>query len=186
MTNENDSYIRAFLAIEIPHDIQQKIKYLVDQFCQNNRAEIYWRPLEKLHITLKFFEKIKITNDLVDHIKEALQHIPSFLLKLDKIVSFPPHHGRFIVLQTMHEPSELKQIIEQINSLNLNADKKSFLCHVTLGKIISHPFLFQEDCTNQLNGFWVKHVILFRSRFKGKQTIYSPLERFLLKEYNKG
>ncbi|MDX1900868.1 MAG: RNA 2',3'-cyclic phosphodiesterase [Gammaproteobacteria bacterium] len=181
MTNE--SYIRAFFAIEVPTSVAQQIALLTRKI---NTIPIHWNPLERLHITLRFFEHVHLTelSLLCEKMKNAISVIHPFSIQLKSISPFPSNHSHLIALEPLHESQALTEIVtiirQSCNILQFPDDKKPFRCHITLGKILKTNQQFETIHTESLNPIHVDHITLFHSHIQNNKRVYTILERIFL------
>ncbi|MCK5314570.1 MAG: RNA 2',3'-cyclic phosphodiesterase [Anaerolineales bacterium] len=185
------SVIRAFIAIELSPEIQDKLKHLTSQLKQQlEGVPVKWVPVENIHLTLKFLGNVSITNiEVLERILEAevSNHHP-FEISVGELGAFPSTRRprvAWVKLQTPPDLFEIQRCIEQETArLGYAREKRSFKPHLTLGRV-SRNASFEEvrrvgevlDSFNVgfLGAMRVKYVRLFRSDLKPTGAIYTRI-----------
>jgi RNA 2',3'-cyclic 3'-phosphodiesterase len=129
--------IRLFAALSIPPDIGRVL-----QLRQTGIEGARWRPLESLHLTLRFFGEIRqdVARDL-DSALMAVQVRP-FEIELAGAGSFADGDEINAVWAGVAENAELRRLAEACETAarraGLKPDKRNYRPHVTLA-YLRHP-----------------------------------------------
>lgn len=136
--------MRFFIALEIPSEnlLQfQAIQAKLSKFIPHARIT----DLEKIHLTLAFLgeQNNKLTDQLTQIIREAAENIPSFEVTPAYIDGFPNlHHPQVLWVGVKGDIDKILLIRERIKdslkSLNLPADERRFIPHITIAKLKNH------------------------------------------------
>ena len=132
--------MRFFIALEIPSEnlaqfqaIQQGLHTLIPQVRLTN--------LDKIHLTLAFLgeQPDQLKDKLVQIIQKAVQGIPPFEVTPAYIDGFPNiHHPNVLWVGVKGDIDKILLIREGIKdgleSLNLPADERRFVPHITIAK----------------------------------------------------
>jgi 2'-5' RNA ligase len=134
--------IRAFIAIEIPAEIQKGIARNIADLKKNaGKSTVRWVSTENIHLTLKFLGDISPVN--VEYLQqmlasEANQH-PGFEIQVGTFGCFPnPHRPRtlWVGLQTPPGLASLQRGIESAAAkLGYSPEERSFSPHLTIGRV---------------------------------------------------
>ena len=179
---------RAFLAI-YPSSGVIKLLGKVIQELKKSSPPVRWVDKQNLHLTLKFFgmqsdERIYEIEQLLE---ESLQDAKLFSLKLNGISLFPEDRPR--ILSVSLDPSpELVALKRKIDTTLdqlpfVQRDRRSFLTHITLGRITSP---LAEDKKRQLletpveAGWEIASMHLMESKFTESKPEYSVMQSFQL------
>lgn len=123
--------IRLFSAISIPPEIGQAL-----QARQSGIDGARWRPLEALHVTLRFFGEIR--QDIARDLDAELMSIAGrpFEITLTGAGSFGDGEGVNAVWAGVAESAELRRLAEACETAarraGLKAEKRNYRPHVTL------------------------------------------------------
>jgi RNA 2',3'-cyclic 3'-phosphodiesterase len=158
--------LRLFAALPVPDDIAARLEAL-----QRDVPGAAWRPLETLHITLRFFGEIDeaTARDLDDEL--GLIEVAPFELRLKGAGSFGGHEPRALWVG-VESPPPLARLAERCERAarrtGLPPEKRSFTPHVTLaysrGLTPENAALFLERIGGfQSEPFWADHFLMFSS-----------------------
>lgn len=182
----DESTTRVFFAINLDDSIKHQIHTEIEALKKICNMPIRWVRESQLHLTLRFIADIT-QNQLADiyHQVHFLEETASFDLKLDKIAIFPSQKPRIIGIK-IDLSDELAQLVatlnHQLRGIGLESDERSFLPHITLGRIAK-----PKRKPIALDGLTlpprqrVNKIILFRSELTPDGSIYSVLKEFKLK-----
>ncbi|NOY23330.1 MAG: RNA 2',3'-cyclic phosphodiesterase [Acidobacteria bacterium] len=175
---------RLFLAVPLTDmarnflvDIQEK---LLPVFGRRGRT----RP-ESMHLTVKFLGSVN--NDRITGLKgvvrESVQSIPPFHLKLDQLTAFGKSNAPRIVAASLTPIDSIRFLAERVDqacaSLGFQMEKRPFSPHITIyrPKKPGKPGKIQLDSVIQIP---VQELILFQSELKPDGAVYHVLEIFPL------
>lgn len=133
--------LRSFIAIEIPHLIQESIFALTSKIRQEYpKPGIRWVPINNIHLTLKFLGDVPLKN--LELLKRSLaceiNRLESFSIPFSKTGIFPNINKPRIIwigfnhLQNMIELRELVEITA--SKLGFQTEGRPFFPHITLGR----------------------------------------------------
>jgi 2'-5' RNA ligase len=186
----NNSSIRAFFAVDIPHQVKENIfKIISDK--TSSRKLVRWTSPENLHITLQFIPFIKIIDvtTILHQLKMELQNEKTFYLKLGPLELFPDKNNPTVIslsiLTGKNELIRLAMLIGNIlNRMSYPIETRHFRPHLTLGKLnnCQQKNLLENIKIPALEALLVKEVILFESRHEKEKILYIPFAKIPLKE----
>lgn len=185
------SVIRAFIAIEISSEIQEKLKQLTSHLKQQlEGVPVKWVPVENIHLTLKFLGNVSISN--VEVLKKILDaevasHHP-FEVSVGELGAFPNTRRPRVLWVKLQAPPDLNEIqrcIEQETArLGYAREKRAFKPHLTMGRVARHANSDQVRRVGQvlestnvgfLGAMRVKYVHLFRSDLEPTGAVYTRI-----------
>ncbi len=189
--------IRAFIAIELPGDIQDKLGQLIRQIQAYAPKAVRWVPAGNIHLTLKFLGNISPSNlnNLIQSIQvEALRHrIMEFCV--GGLGAFPNRNRPRVVWAGVTAPPallELQHAVDRETSrLGYPGEERGFSPHLTLGRVSQHANpdevrqvgdALARMSVGELGWVVVKQLILFRSDLQPGGAVYSPLVRAALND----
>ncbi|MFH1478483.1 MAG: RNA 2',3'-cyclic phosphodiesterase [Candidatus Omnitrophota bacterium] len=179
--------IRAFIAVEIPLAIKEKLSLLISDLKKSN-ANVKWVGIEGLHFTLKFLGDIE--KDKVGDISKELKKISSsssiFSVKFSKIGAFPNmNKPRVIWLGISQGENNLislnKKIELSMEELGFQKEGREYKAHLTLGRVRSFENISQlAKIINSLKihikgSVEINKIVLYQSTLTPKGAIYTPL-----------
>ena len=194
------SVIRAFIAIEMPSEIQASL----DKVSANLAAElasipIRWIPAENIHLTLKFLGDVSISN--IELLKEILSAEAvlqtAFEISVGELGAFPSQSRPRVLWVAVQAPPSLQSIRSGLENetarIGYAREKRSFSPHLTLGRVSRNasPREVRKVCevlNNHTVGFLgaarVHDLHLFRSDLKPGGAVYTKLFTAHLKTEN--
>ncbi|MBD3287368.1 RNA 2',3'-cyclic phosphodiesterase [candidate division KSB1 bacterium] len=184
-------HIRAFIAIEIPGKILDKITGIQNEMKQAP-AQISWVKPGNIHLTLKFLGNIDESKieEIVSAIERASAEILPFDIFIKRLGVFP-NFKRPRVIWVGTEQNEIlarlaKNIDMNMSQLGFAREKRGFKAHLTLGRVKGVRGLTEcleiLDINKEFNGgsFIAKEVLLIKSDLKPTGAVYTPLRRIKL------
>jgi len=191
--------IRAFIAIELPKDIQDKL-FSVQLEIQAKvggagKKAVRWVPSGNIHLTLKFLGEVSESNlnSLSDIIKNETARHAAFTLTIRGLGAFPSPHRPRIIWVGSEAPLTLSNLQKGIDlgtqKLGYPGEDRSFSPHLTLGRIAqnAHPDevysisqIFNKYDPGELGQTLVSEIHLFRSDLHPGGAVYTSLMRFSL------
>jgi 2'-5' RNA ligase len=135
------SMLRAFIAVEIPAGIQQKIQQETAHLRKGIHSLVRWVPAQNMHLTLKFLGDVSPNS--VEFIKQMLrteaENISCFDLHLAGIGAFPNLKRPRVLYVGIHAPAALDMLARGIESasrkLGYEPEERPFSAHLTLGRV---------------------------------------------------
>jgi len=190
---DSEKNIRAFLAIEPPEDILQKISGLQEKLKREIRGKISWAKPPGQHLTLKFFGDI--SQDDVNNICAAVQKQtvsePPLNLKIEKLGVFPDdRRPRVLWCGVTGDAEKLitlqKKLDGDFAAIGFPAEERPFRPHLTLARIKDWRDLMGMNealvkyGTFTAGEFVCKELILFQSKLSAQGAVYTKLAEFAL------
>lgn len=135
------SLLRAFIAIEIPSEIQQVIYKTTAPLRAELGASVRWTPPENIHLTLKFLGNISPAqvDSLTSMLRVQADSIPAFEVEVGKLGSFPDAKRARVLWVGLHAPAELAALLRGIESacarLGFEPEKRGFSPHLTVARV---------------------------------------------------
>lgn len=192
--------IRAFIAIELPEDIREKIdeieKKIQTKAGEAGKKAVRWVPTGNMHLTLKFLGEVSGGNlealaGMLEN--ESVRH-PSFDLSIGRLGAFPNLHRPRVIWVGTEAPPELlamqKAIESETRQLGYPSEERPFSPHLTLGRVAQNARpeevsqiarVLGEIKVGELGVIHVENMHLFRSDLHPSGAIYTSLYRFQLK-----
>jgi len=135
------SMLRAFIAVEIPAGIQQKIQRETSNLRKGIDSLVRWVPMQNMHLTLKFLGDVSPNS--VEFIKHMLrteaEKIPGFDIHLAGLGAFPNLKRPRVLYVGIQAPTALDVLARGIESatrrLGYEAEERPFSAHLTLGRV---------------------------------------------------
>ncbi len=186
--------IRAFLAIELPKTVLEKIREVQTEM-KLSRADVRWVNPEKIHLTLKFFGNIEEpkVDEIVEGIGETVHKTEPFFLKVRGTGAFPhSKNPRVIWVGLTDERGILvpfqRELERALEKIGFAAEKRPFQPHLTLGRVNSSrgkdelAWRMEKHQEEEFGEFEVKRVVLFKSDLRPTGPIYTALREVKLGE----
>ncbi|MFA5323097.1 MAG: RNA 2',3'-cyclic phosphodiesterase [Smithella sp.] len=191
--SDSEKNIRAFLAIEPPEDILQKISGLQEKLRREISDRISWTKPEGQHLTLKFFGDIS-RNDVKNICAAVQKRIVSesnLNLKVETLGVFPDaRRPRVIWCGVSGDVERLsvlqKKIDNDLEAIGFPTEDRPFRAHLTLGRIkASHDLTgihtaLARHGTFAAGEFICRKLILFQSKLSSQGAEYTKLAEFAL------
>lgn len=184
------SLLRAFIAVAIPSEIQQKIYTETANFRRGILSLVRWVPPQNLHLTLKFLGDVSSNN--LDFIRQMLrqeaENIPSFDMHLAGLGAFPNSKRPRVLFIGIQAPAALEALQRGIESasrrLGYEAEERPFSAHLTLGRVRQNISpIEQQQIRRALEGIQVDllgtarvdSVHLYKSDLNPGGSVYTRL-----------
>lgn len=135
------SMLRAFIAVEIPAEIQQKIHRETSNLRKGIDSLVRWVPPQNMHLTLKFLGDVSPNS--LEFIKQMLrteaENVPCFDIHLAGLGAFPNLKRPRVLYVGIQAPAALEALARGIESasrrLGYEAEERPFSAHLTLGRV---------------------------------------------------
>ena len=183
--SEENSHIRAFIAISLPKEIKNFLHDLQGQL-RKSGIKASWPKSATMHLTLKFFGNVNISN--IDAIKtcmiKAATGIPSHTLSVSGIGVFPSvKKARVIWSGTRGQTDILGKLANRLETilfedLGIKKGNRRFSPHLTLARIKQPIFpktmirLLQEFKDSFSDDFFVSEIKLFQSELTSSGAVH--------------
>jgi len=185
------SVIRAFIAIEMPSEIQASL----DNVSANLAAElagipIRWIPAKNIHLTIKFLGDVSISNiELLKEILSAEADLhTAFEISVGDLGAFPSQSRPRVLWVAVQAPPALLSIRSGLEKetarIGYAREKRPFSPHLTLGRVSRNANSREvrkvwEVLSSHTVGFLgaarVQDLHLFRSDLKPGGAVYTKL-----------
>lgn len=185
------SVIRAFIAIELPREVQNCLDQVSQELQKRlENVPVKWVSVEKIHVTLKFLGNVSIKN--MDILKNTMQQVisrhKSFEVSIGGLGAFPKIHNPRVIWVGLESPTELASLQQDIETetskLGYSQEKRPFSPHLTLGRVSRNALskdmhVIADVLASYRVGFLgvanIKEVHLFQSQLKPQGAIYTRL-----------
>jgi len=185
------SMLRAFIAIELPGDLQIEITQLIGRLkYKAGKSSVRWVSVENIHLTLKFmgdisFSAVATIQDLLN-IEVALHQ--TFTLEIGRVGAFPNQKRPRVIWLGVDLPIELASLQRGIESaltkLGYPPEERPFSPHLTLGRVRENASTselaaltstLKDVKIGYLGKVSVDKIHLFRSDLKPGGSVYTRL-----------
>lgn len=191
------SLLRAFIAVEIPSEIQLNVHKETSNFRKGIDSLIRWVPSHNMHLTLKFLGDVSPKNVefLVQMLRSEAGNIPCFDLHLAGLGSFPNLKRPRVLYVGIQAPAALGALQHGIESasrrLGYESEERPFSAHLTLGRVRQNiTALEQQKIRRTLEGIQVDllgtarvdSVHLYKSELNPGGSVYTRIYSAPLKK----
>ena len=136
------SVIRAFIAIELSPEIQNRIEEVTGELKQRlHNVPVRWVPVKNIHLTLKFLGDVSLSNlEVLTKIlkSEASSRVP-FEISIGDLGAFPSMRRPRVIWVGVEAPPELQAVQRGIEMetarLGYAREERPFTPHLTLGRV---------------------------------------------------
>lgn len=177
--------IRAFFAIDLPENVQEKIYHVMGDLQKKLPTNLVkWTRPQHLHITLQFMPEVEWDEiqALVGNVRVELAQAKSFVIELDSLALFPtPNQPHLIALQSKSQEqlANLASLIGKgIVATDYPIEDRPFRSHVTLGRFPrEHLKSVSLDGVTLpiIEKIKVNEVVFFQSEPSNEGSDYIPL-----------
>lgn len=191
------SLLRAFIAVEIPAEIQQNVQRQTAAFRKGIDLTVRWVPAYNMHLTLKFLGDVSPKNVefLMQMLRNEAERIQCFDIHLAGLGSFPNPRRPRVIYIGIHAPAALEALQRGIESaahrLGYESEKRPFSAHLTLGRVKQNISAadqqkirraLEDTQVDLLGSARVDSVHLFKSELNPGGSIYTRLYSAPLKK----
>lgn len=137
--------IRAFIAIEIPREIQEAIATGIAPLKSSaGKSAVRWVATENIHLTLKFLGDVSVTN--LENLKQALRveadQYPRFEIHVGGLGCFPNPRKPRVIWIGIQGPATLVSLQRGVDmataKLGYMGEDRPFSPHLTIGRVREH------------------------------------------------
>jgi len=187
--------VRCFIAICLPHEIENRLRSLIEQLKPLSHA-VKWVKPENLHLTLKFLGEAD--EDKAPEITGALRDVTAghktFTLTAHGTGVFPNANWPKVVWVGLDSGNGLLALHSDIESamepLGFNPEKRAFTAHLTIGRIkairnrsdkplqlehLMHEV--QARLKEDFGSFETREIVLFKSDLKSSGAVHTVLSK---------
>lgn len=184
--------MRAFIAIQLSHDLKSQIGELRSQLRRAARdlRGVSWVQPDGIHLTLRFLGEIQESQ--VEELGRVIMHaavgVHPFTLKVAGIGAFPSIQRAKVVWLGVYDESgcnalhQLQAAIEQgVVNLGFAPEDRDFSPHLTLARIRERQAALQLTSTlaserdRLVGSMRAESVTLMRSQLRPDAAVYTPL-----------
>lgn len=181
---------RAFVAIELPSELQQGLNQVITGLQKHTGKAIRWVAPDNIHLTLKFLGSVSSArlNPLMDAIRAEAQRHRVFEVTIAGIGAFPNQKRPRIVWAGVQAPARLAELQLELeretDRLGYPREERGFSPHLTLGRVAQYasPQDVKQiaDAVNtavvgEIGRVRVDSLHLFRSDLQPGGAIYTSL-----------
>lgn len=182
--------LRAFVALEIPPDLQQAVSDAVAPLQTAIGPLVRWVPKQNIHLTLKFLGDISPANVemLSQMLRAEAELFPCFDLHLRGLGSFPNPKRPRVIYIGVEAPAALDSLQRGIEAaarrLGYESEERGFSAHLTVGRVKQHISTseqqiirraLEETRIDALGTTRVDSVHLYKSDLKPAGSVYTRL-----------
>lgn len=182
------NFSRTFIALEIPHELQQIIHKETAHLRSTIGPLIRWVPPENMHLTLKFLGNISPTNVdiLTQMIRAEADSCRPFVMQVGGLACFPSPKRPRVIYIGLQAPAELEALQHGIESattrLGYESDARVFSPHLTIGRVRQNISAsdqhkirraLEETQIDSLGTARVDSVHLYNSDLKPTGSVYT-------------
>lgn len=181
------SLIRAFVALEIPPDLQRSIARQSAALKKETPQAVRWVAAENIHLTFRFLGDTSASSlqELTRDLAAVVSQQPPFAISLGGFGVFPNLKRPRVIWVGIQAAPELERLQRAIEStctrLGYPAEEKTFNPHLTLGRIREEADLaalrnaLQNFQIGPLGSLTVNNLTLFRSDLRPQGPVYTAL-----------
>ena len=184
------SLLRAFLAVEIPHELRQAVCLATSDLRKETESLIRWVAVENMHLTLKFLGDVSPTN--VDFLTQMLsaqtEHFDCFDIHISGLGSFPNMKRPRVIYVGIQAPAVLEALQHGLESasrrLGYESEERAFAPHLTIGRVKQNITATEQQkirraleatTIDSLGTARVDSVHLYKSDLKPSGSVYTRL-----------
>jgi 2'-5' RNA ligase len=182
--------IRAFIAIELPSSIQNKLGEVINGLKSQKPFVVRWVPPHNIHITLKFLGDVSTNNlqVLTQILASEVGRYAPFEITIGSLGAFPNLRQARVVWVGVQAPpilGTLQRAIEmETRRMGYAAEERSFSPHLTIGRM-SHnatpddvrqiAVILSNTRVDELGRISVETVKLFKSDLQPGGAVYTAV-----------
>jgi len=187
--------IRAFIAIELPREVQIRLAEIIEQFSSQGIRCVRWVAPNNIHLTLQFLGEVPLTT--LNALKIALQPVAGsqepFAINIRGIGAFPNIRHPRVIWAGLQAPANLMTlqtlISRTIQQIGIPVEDRPFSPHLTLGRIkrdatpvdlTTLSSALENLSVGSLANVRAQSVTLFRSDLSSQGPTYTALGHFHL------
>jgi RNA 2',3'-cyclic 3'-phosphodiesterase len=191
------SLLRAFIAVEMPSEIQQNVYKETAKLGKELDSLVRWVSVENMHLTLKFLGDVSPSSVefLMQMLRNEADAVPCFAIHLAGLGSFPSPKRPRVIYIGIQAPASLDTLQRGIESashrLGYESEQRPFSAHLTLGRVKQNiSAVDQQKIRRAIEGTQVDllgsarvdSVHLYKSELKPSGSVYTRLYSAPLKK----
>lgn len=183
--------IRAFIAIDLSPEIQERIDSLTSQLqARLEEVPVRWVPAKNVHLTLKFLGDVSVANiEVLNGILQTeSEKCSSFEISVGELGAYPSIHRPRVIWVGVEAPGDLyslqQGIVNETARLGYVRERRKFSPHLTIGRVSRNAHSDQvrqigevlEKCkAGFLGATRVNAIHLYRSDLRPTGAVYTNL-----------
>lgn len=182
--------VRAFIAIELPPAMQNRLAAVVTPLREPLSGAVRWLPVNDIHLTMKFLGDVEevLLGRLIARMRALAAQVEPFTISVAQWGAFPnPRRPRVVWVGVDPSPRliELAAKIElETRALGFEPDARPFSPHLTIGRVTQNASLPQlhrltdllmSAPLGEIGSVAVSQLVLFQSRLSRTGAQYSAL-----------
>jgi len=191
------SLLRAFIAVEIPLEIQRNIHRETAVFRKGIDSLVRWVPAENMHLTVKFLGDVSPSNVefLIQMLRNEAENVHCFSIHLAGLGAYPSLKRPRVLYIGMQAPAGLDALQRGIEAssrrLGYESEERPFSPHLTLGRVKQNVTASeQQKIRHAIEGMQVDvlgtasvdSVHLYKSELQPGGSVYTRLYSAPLKK----
>ncbi|MEM2874329.1 MAG: RNA 2',3'-cyclic phosphodiesterase [Candidatus Nanoarchaeia archaeon] len=183
--------MRAFIAIELPQELRNKISNFILNLKKRNIIDAKFVRTEQLHLTLKFLGEVQEQN--IDKIKAVLEKIVSETKKFELQLKGLGHFNYRVLWigggSGQFETSKLaSQLDAELSKLGFKEEQRPYTIHLTLARVkaLKDRSAFQKlllrYAAENFGAFVIDKVKLIKSVLTRTGPQYETIAEYRLQE----
>ena len=194
------SLLRAFIAVEIPAELRQRVGQTTASLREEIGALVRWVPPENMHLTLKFLGDVAPSN--VEMLSQMLRAeaglLPCFDIHVGGLGSFPSLKRPRVLYVGIRAPASLEALQRGVESgarrLGYETEERGFSPHLTIGRLRQNATgtdqqtirrALERTTIDSLGTARVDSVHLYKSDLKPSGSVYTRLFTAPLKNFSR-
>ena len=180
--------IRAFLALELPQTVRNKLSLHVELISGYDKLQqIRWLSKQNYHLTLSFLGNVEyvLISSLQLKLEQNLSSKKTVPFRFSEITPFPFSGTPKIAAAMLEHSDELMQLQQNtakcVCSFGISLERRRFKPHVTLGRLKSRS---RKSIAFQPQQIFLEGVsekaIIFKSELAPKGALYTSLGEIYL------
>jgi len=188
------SKIRAFIAIEIPDEIQNKIGELQSSL-KKIGGRVSWTRPGNIHLTLKFLGDTdeNLIDEIASQLQESVAAIQPFQITIKNVGAFPNFkYPRVLWVGVEGEENRSAELAAKIEDVmegsGFKKENRPFSAHLTLGRVKDvkgiQPVMDQLKAYKnfEAGSFLATEILIIKSELHPAGAIYTPLKTIALQQ----
>ncbi len=185
------SVIRAFIAVDLPSEVQDCLRQVSNQLKEEmGKVPVRWVEPENIHLTLKFLGDVSTNNIqvLTELLEAETLNQKSMVISVGGVGAFPKVRSPRVIWVGVEAPQELQALQRLIDSqtarIGYSRERRPFSPHLTLGRVSRNATPIEvrkigDVLASQKVGFLgvarIQAIHLYRSDLKPSGAVYTKL-----------
>ncbi len=177
--------MRLFIAALLPDEVRVRMGEYIGAL--KSRCEgVKWEKRDKLHVTLKFLGGVEDSkaSGISSLLRRLVLEYSAFDTAITGLGGFPGLGNPRILYVGLSENTELaslqNKIEEELNLLGFPREARTFVPHVTIGRVKSRLRIKEPLPAPEKYRFKIDEVGLIKSETRSYGSVYTPIDLFPL------